>query len=88
MYMDGRPKTIGNIVGFINNTQLGSTIKQPNWLFDGREGNSVFLCALKSIVVGEELLINYNLNRVDTNTVTMDVVHPKFTQPLLIFLTY
>ena len=35
-----------------------------------------FLCAIKSIVVGEELLINYNLNRVDTNMVTRDVVHP------------
>ena len=76
LYIDGRPKKTGNIVGFINSTQLGSTLKKPNCIFEAREGNCVFVCAIKSIVVGEELLINYNLNRVDTNTVSMDVVHP------------
>ena len=75
MYMDGRPKTTGNIVGFINSTQLGSTLKQPNCIFEGRGENCVFVCAIKSIVDGEELIINYNLNQVDTNTVSMDVVH-------------
>ena len=39
MYMDGRPKTTGNIVGFINSTQPGSTLKQPNCIFESREGN-------------------------------------------------
>ena len=76
MYMDGRPKTTGNIVGFINSTQLGSTLKQPNCIFESREGNRVFVCAIKSIAVGQELLINYNLNRVDTNMVSMVVLHP------------
>ena len=76
LYMDGRPKTIGNIAGFINSTQPGSTLKQPNCIFEAHEGNHVFVCAIKSIDGGEELLINYNLNRVDTNLVTMDVVHP------------
>ena len=63
-------------MGFINSTQPGSTLKQPNCIFEGREGNHVFVCAIKSIVAGEEMLINYNLNRVDTNMVTMDMVHP------------
>ena len=74
MYMDGRPKTIGNIAGFINSTQPGSTLKQPNCIFDSREGNGVFVCAIKSIDAGEELLIDYNLNRVDTNNVSTVVV--------------
>ena len=74
MYMGGRPKTTGNIARFINSTQPGSTLKQPNCIFESREGNCVFVCAIKSIVVGEELLINYNLNRVDINTVSMVVV--------------
>jgi hypothetical protein len=75
LYMDGRPKATGNIAGFINSTQPGSTIKQPNCEFEGREGNRVFVVAIKSISAGEELLINYNLNRVDTKKVTMGVVH-------------
>ena len=76
MYIDRRPKATRNIAGFINSTQLGSTLNQTNCIFEGHEGNRVFVCAIKSIVVGEEFIINYNLNRVDTNTVTMEVVHP------------
>ena len=76
LYIEGSQNATGNIVGFINSTQPRSTLKQPNCIFEGREGNRVFVCAIKSIVVGEYLLINYNLNRVDTNMVTMDVVHP------------
>ena len=71
LYMDGRPKTTGNNAGFINSTQPGSTLKQPNYIFESREGNRVFVCAIKSIATGEELLIDYNLNRVDTNTVSI-----------------
>ena len=67
-------KTTGNIVGFINSTQPGSTLRQPKCIFESCEGNCVFVCAIKSIVAGEELLIDYNLNRVDTNTVSMVVV--------------
>ena len=74
MYMDRRPKTIGNIAGFINSTQPRSTLNQPNCIFDSREGNRVFLCAIKSIATGEEMLIDYNLNHVDTNNVSMVVV--------------
>ena len=74
LYMDRRPKITGNIVGFINSTQLRSTLKQPNCIFESREGNCVFVCGIKSIVASEELLINYNLNHVYTNTVSMVVV--------------
>ena len=77
MYMGGRPKTTINITGFINNTQPGSTLKQPNYIFESREGNHVFVCAIKSIAAGEELLIDYNLNRVGTNNVSMVVVQQK-----------
>ena len=75
MYMiDRRPKTTSNIAGFINSTQPGSTLKKPNCIFESCEGNCVFVCAIKSIAAGEELLIDYNLNRVDTNNVNMVVV--------------
>ena len=76
LYINRRPKITGNIAGFINSTQPRSTLKQPNCIFEACEGNYVFVCDIKSIVVGEELLIYCNLNRVDTNTVSMDVVHP------------
>ena len=74
MYMDGRTKTTGNIAGSINSTQPGSTLQQPNSIFESREGNCVFVCAIKSIATGEELLIDYNLNHVNTNNVSMVVV--------------
>ena len=74
--MDGRPKTTSNIARFINSTQPRSTLKQPNCIFESREGNHVFVCVIKSIATGEEPLIDYNLNHVDTNTVSMVVVHP------------
>lgn len=62
MYIDGIPKEIGNIVGFINSTWPATMNKQPNCIFEGGEGNRVFACAIKSIDIGEELLIDYNLN--------------------------
>ena len=75
MYINERPKSSGNITGFINSTQPRSTNKQSNYVFEGREGNYVFVCAIKSIFAREELLINYNLNQIDTNVVTMGVVN-------------
>ena len=71
LYIDGRQKITGNITGFINSTQPGSTLKQPNCIFEGHEGNCVLVCSIKSIYVGEVFLINYNLNQIDTNAVTM-----------------
>ena len=44
MYMEKRQKTTSNIAGFINSTQPGSTLKQPNCIFEVREGNRVFVC--------------------------------------------
>ena len=75
MYIDGRPKETGNIAGIINSTRPSSTSKQPNCIFEAHEGNGVFVCAIKSISAGEELLIDYHLNHIDTNEVTiMEVV--------------
>ena len=76
LYIKGRQKITENIAGFINSTQPGSTLKKPNCIFEGCEGNFAFVCAIKSVATREQMLINYNLNRVYTNTVTMDVVHP------------
>ena len=66
MYIDGRSKAKGNIVGFINSSLPMSTNKWWNCIFEAREGNHVFFCAIKSISAREELLIDYNLNHVDT----------------------
>jgi hypothetical protein len=41
------------------------TTKKPNCIFEAREGNRIFVCATKIIGPGEELLIDYNLNRID-----------------------
>jgi hypothetical protein len=65
MYIDGRPKATGNIVGFIISTRPVATTKKSNFIFEAREGNRIFVCATKKIIPGEELLINYNLNRID-----------------------
>jgi hypothetical protein len=64
IYIDGRPKAIGNITGFINSTRPVEKTKKPNFIFAGHEGNHTFVCATKTIVPGEELLIDYNLNRI------------------------
>ena len=90
MYIDRRPKVAGNIAGFINSTRPTTTNKQLNFIFEGREGNHVFVCALKPIVVGKELLIDYNLNWIDTDIVIMGAIHilfyPTYKQWLLYFM--
>jgi hypothetical protein len=40
-----------------------TTRKPPNCIFEGCEGNWVVVCAIKTIAIGEELLINYDLNQ-------------------------
>jgi len=60
IHIDGRPKVLGNVVGFINNSHLGRTKKLPNCVLEGGDGNKVMVYAI--IVVGKELLIDYNLN--------------------------
>ena len=37
MYIDGRPKAFGNVVGFVNSTRLVTATKQSNCEFEGRE---------------------------------------------------
>jgi hypothetical protein len=94
MYIDGRPKASGNIAGLINSTRPGTTRKKPNCIFEGREGNQIFVCAVKTIVAGEELLIDYDLNRIDGSTAIMGVnMFYQYTKPvinvfLFISLTY
>ena len=57
LYIDGRPKIPGNIAGFINSTQAGSTLKKPNCIFEVHEGNRTHVetsllkgCALQAWV--------------------------------------
>jgi hypothetical protein len=65
MYIDGRPMASGNIAGIINSTRPGTTRKEPNCIFEEHEGNRIFVCAVKTITTREELLVDYNLNRVN-----------------------
>ena len=74
MYIDGRPNDFGNITDFINSTRPWTTYKLPNCIFEGREGNRVFICATKSIVASEELLIDYNLNQIDVGVTITGVI--------------
>jgi hypothetical protein len=62
IYIYGRPKASRNIIGFINNTQPGTTNKQLNCIYEGREENRVVLCTIKKIALREELLVDYHLN--------------------------
>ena len=74
MYIDGRPKASRNTAGFINNTWQGTPHNLPNGIFEGCEGNHVFICATKSLVAGEELMIDYGLNRIDVGLSIMGVI--------------
>ena len=65
MYIYGRPKPFGNVVGFINSTRLVTSTKQLNYESEGHEEHRIFVCATKTILPGEELLIDYNLNQID-----------------------
>jgi hypothetical protein len=73
VYIDGRPKESGNIEGLINNTRPRTTRKKPNCIFEGHEGNRKFICVVKTIVVGEELLVDYDFNRNDGITAIVGV---------------
>ena len=86
IYIDGRPKISGNIIGFINNTQPGTTNKEPNCIDEGCEENRVVMCAIKKIPLGEELLVDYHLNRVDTTTKSVQVLNMQHQsrRPLLV----
>jgi hypothetical protein len=62
IYIDGRPKDFDNIAGFINNTLSETKNKQPNCIYEGREGNQVVVCMITKISLGEELLVDCHLN--------------------------
>jgi hypothetical protein len=68
IYIYLRPKSSSSIVGFINSTGLGTTNKQLDCIYEGHEENRVVLCAIKNIAHGEELLVDYNLNLIETLT--------------------
>ena len=78
MYIDGRPKATQNIARFINDTWPTKTNKQPNSIFEEHEGNRELVCTIASIDVGKDLLIDYNLNRIDTEIVIVGEAHILF----------
>jgi hypothetical protein len=89
IYIDGRPKDSDNITGFINNTRPGTQNKQSNCIYEGHEENRVVLCVIKKISPGEELLVDYHLNRIETYTNSVWVLMPHlFKKPLLISLYF
>ena len=89
IYIDGRPKASRNIAGFINNTRPETTNKQPNCIYEGCEENQTVLCAKKKIAHGEELLVDYHLNQIDTLTNSVQVLMQHlFKKPLLIALYF
>jgi hypothetical protein len=53
IYIDGRHKYLGNITGFINITQPGTTNKQLNFIYEGHEGNQVVMCTVKRLLSGK-----------------------------------
>ena len=72
--INSNTKASRNIAGLINSTRPGTTRKEPNCIFEEREGNRIFVCAVKTIMAGKELLIDYNLNRVDPGTSSSSTV--------------
>ena len=71
IHIDGRPKALRNIVGFIKNTRPKTTKKPANCVLKGHEGNWVVVCAIESIAAGEESLRDYDLNQIDTGATIM-----------------
>ena len=89
IYIDGRPKAFSNITRFINSTLPGTTNKQPNCIYEGHEENREVLCTIKKISPGEELLVDYHLNRIERLTSSMQVLMQQlFKKPLLIALYF
>jgi hypothetical protein len=69
--IDGRPKYLGNVVGFINNTQPMITKNLSICIFEQYDGNQVVICAIKTIVSREDLLLNCDLNQIEADIVIM-----------------
>ena len=81
MYIDGRPKASGNVAGFINSTRPMIETKKPNCEFEGCKEHRIFVCATKTILPGEELLIDYNLNRIDVASMVQGNCGRSHTMP-------
>ena len=61
----GDEKLFGNVAGFINSTRPVRKTKKLNCEFEGHKEHPIFVCATKTVLLGEELLIDYNLNWID-----------------------
>lgn len=57
--------------GLKNSTWPRTTSNRLNCIFDGHERNQVFIWVIKSIVAKEELLVDYDLNWIDTGVAIM-----------------
>ena len=84
MYIDGKAKALGNVAWLIYNTWHRKKRKKLDCIFEGCEVNKVFVCVVKTTVAGEELLMDYDLNRIDTCAIIMGVVmFYYYFQPLI-----
>ena len=81
MYIDGIPKASENVASFVNSTQPVTATKKPNCEFEGREEHHIFVCATKTILPGEELLIDYNLNQIDVASMVQGNCGRSHTMP-------
>jgi hypothetical protein len=62
-----------------------TTNKQPNCIYEGHEENQVVMCTIKKIALGEELSMDYHLNRIETSNNSVRVLMKHlFKKPLLI----
>jgi hypothetical protein len=75
LYIDGRPQTHGNIIGFINSCR--ASLFSANCSFEEHSNDKEFFMkrkaskfvvvhAIHSLSPGDELLINYNFRRPPT----------------------
>jgi hypothetical protein len=88
IYIDGRPKVSRNIAWFINITRLETSNKQLNFIYEGCEENRVVLWAIKNIALREELLVDYNLNRIETSTNSVWVLMQHLFKKTLLIALY
>ena len=75
LYIDGHPRTHGNIVGFINssisslfgeNCCFGEHSNDKEFFMKNKESIFFVVNVVHSLCLGDELLINYNFHRPPT----------------------
>jgi hypothetical protein len=89
VYIDWRPNALENIEGIINSTRPKTTRNQSSCISKGLEGNWIFVCVVKIIVAGENLLIDYDLNRIDGSNDIMGVnLFYQYTKPVINFFFF